>query len=412
MIALVDGNNFFVSCERVFNPSLEGKPVAVLSNNDGCVISRSNEFKSLKIAMGTPYFKIKNDIKRLGLILKSGNHELYGDLSRRLMQTLYKFAPVVEQYSVDEAFIHPYETPNWQTFGENMRKNILKCIGIPCGVGFAKTKTLAKIANHIGKKSASGVFVMPENNRQILANTPVGEIWGVGGNSETKLAAKGIHTALALSEFGDEKLHKTFGINMAKIAMELRGIKCIDDEMPDEPSQSLTYSRCFGKAVVDFEQLCESVATYLAKAAEKLRAEKQRASAVNIYSVYYPEYKPHFSEGGSLSATITFNTPTDNTIEMLKAVSPRIGSIFIKNRRYKKTGVVLFGLESGAFQGDLFSKNESHSKLFEAVDKLNRKFGKNSVAPLAAGLQKPWQTRRDMASPNYTTSWSDILSVK
>ena len=244
MIGLVDGNNFFVSCERVFDRSLEGKPVAVLSNNDGCVVSRSNEFKKLGIAMGTPYFQLKPKIARLGLVLRSGNHELYSDMSNRLMQVLGALFADIEQYSVDEAFVYPADGIDFFGYGLRARATILKWIGIPCGIGFAPTKTLAKIANHIAKKTADGVFVLPENPSEILSQIPVGEVWGVGRRLAPKLERDRILTARDLAETPDGKLAKKYGVMLVRTALELRGVACKDESHSDDDglSQSLTLS--------------------------------------------------------------------------------------------------------------------------------------------------------------------------
>lgn len=415
MLGLVDANNFFVSCERIFDRSLEGRPVGILSNNDGCVVSRSNELKALGVKMGTPYFQLKPDIKRLGLVLKSSNYELYGDISNRIMATLSEFVPSVEQYSIDEAFIHPDGiSADWQLFGEKIRKTILKWIGVPCGVGFAPTKTLAKITNHIGKKSPSGVFVMPKDTKSVLDTLDVSEIWGVGRRLAPKLYAKGIRTAWQLANYGDAKLQKSFSVVLVRTAMELRGEACIGEAENEELSQSITCSRSFGEPVTTLEAMTESVCHYMGRAAEKLRKEGQRASGVNVYFEYYPEYKPQKLEGGYTSCTISFPAPTDDTSTMLHSITPQLKQIFLKGRRYKKSGVILWGLESGAVQLDLFAPKPaaSKSKLYAAVDKINAKFGKGAIAPLAEGLDKTWKMRRDKLSPHYTTSWSDIPPVK
>ena len=367
--------------------------------------------------MGTPFFKLKADIDRLGLILRSGNHELYADISRRIMHVLAEFAPDVEQYSIDEAFIYPSIEKNtdWNLFGQKIRSTILKWIGIPCGVGFASTKTLAKIANHIGKKSPSGVHVLLDDNIQaVLENLPVGEVWGVGRNLTDKLRRKGIHTAWQLANYGDEKLHKMFSIGMARTAMELRGIPCYDEENVEALSQSISYSRCYGEAVTNFNDISESIAYFIGRAAEKLRTEGQRASGINIYSVYYPEYKPYFIEGGVTEVSVAFNQSTDDTIEMLRLVKNHLPKLFKQGRRYKKSGVVFWGLESGAIQLDMFAPQmkSTNSKLFEAVDKLNNKLGRRALTPLSEGLNKKWLPKCNMASPNYTTNWNDIPVVR
>lgn len=417
MIGLVDGNNFFVSCERVFDPSLEGKPVAVLSNNDGCCISRSNEFKALKIAMGTPYFQLKPLIPQYGLILKSSNYELYADLSRRVIATLQEFVPKVEQYSIDEAFIHPALPADayYETFGRTVRQTILQWVGIPCGVGFAPTKTLAKIANHIGKKMPSGVYVMPSDLKSVLEKLPVSEVWGVGRKLAPKLERLGIRTAWLLANQDVVEMQKKFSVLLGKTILELRGIPCLEEELPDEPSKSITCSRSFGHPVLDLCDLEESVATYTAKAAEKLRKEQQFASGATVYFQMYPEYEGGNLPAGETAVTVTFPVPTDDTGKMLTAIRPKLESIYIPGRRYKKSGVIFFGLESGTTrQLDLFQEEKTLecSQLFRTVDALNAKFGKGTVFSLGEGIRKPWQMKRDLLTPSYTTSWDQLLKVK
>ena len=308
MIGLVDGNNFFVSCERVFDPSLEGKRVAVLSNNDGCCISRSNEFKALGIAMGTPYFQLRDQISKYGLIFRSSNYELYGDLSRRIISILHEFTPDVEQYSIDEAFIHisvPGSLPDKQNIsrycfelGILVRQTILQWVGIPCGVGFAPSKTLAKIANHIGKKSKEGVFVMPEDPENILDKLPVSEVWGVGRRLAPKLERWGIRTAWRLACADEKFLREKFNVTLAKTARELRGENLFEQEETNALSKSITCSRSFGQPVTLLEELTQAVCTYAATGAVKLRKEQQTAAGVNIYFQYYPEYSPYPRPGG------------------------------------------------------------------------------------------------------------------
>ena len=418
MIGLVDGNNFYVSCERIFDPSLEGKPVAVLSNNDGCVISRSQECKALGIPMGAPGFQLKPRLAQTGLILKSSNYELYGDLSRRVIAVLGEFTPDVEQYSIDEAFLHVNGLPEEECFefGCRIRRTVLKWIGIPCGVGFARSKTLAKIANHIGKKQASGVFVMPEDPRPVLETLPVGEVWGVGRRLAPKLALLGIRTAWQLAEADPNFLRRRCNVALAKTALELRGESLFEQEEMTELSRSIRCSRSFGRPVVELEELSEAVAHYTARAAEKLRNEKQRAAGVNVYFQYYPEYAPAALPGGFTGACVMFETPASGTSEMLRAILPRLRGMFLPGRRYKKAGVVFFGLESDhSRQMDLFSdsrKIEKEERLSEAVDSINRRFGRGSVFHLAEGIRRPWSMKREMLTPCYTTCWEQIPEVE
>lgn len=416
MIGLVDGNNFYVSCERIFDPSLEERPVAVLSNNDGCVISRSQECKRLGIPMGAPGFQLRRNLAQSGLILKSSNYELYGDISRRMIAALGEFAPEVEQYSIDEAFIHvtPPSGTDLFDYGCRIRQTLLKWIGIPCGIGFAPSKTLAKIANHIGKRQPSGVFVMPEDPRPVLETLPAGEVWGVGRRLAPKLAALGIRTAWQLASADSAFLRRRFNVTLARTALELRGHSLIGQENPDEPSKSISCSRSFGRPVIELKELAEAVACYTARAAEKLRRERQLAAGANVYCQYYPEYVPAALPGGVSGTTVMFRTPTSDTPEMLRAIHPKLRGIFHEGRRYKKAGVIFFGLEvAGNRQPDLFSGTaEREERLSEAVDAINRSFGRGSIFLLAEGVEKPWAMKREMLSPSYTTNWDQLLAVK
>ena len=417
MIGLVDGNNFFVSCERVFDPSLEGKPVAVLSNNDGCCISRSNEFKALKIPMGTPYFQLKPLIEQYGLILRSSNYELYGDLSRRILSVLREFAEDVEPYSIDEAFLHPELPPDtdFHALGRKIRGTILQWVGIPCGVGFARSRTLAKIANHIGKKEKDGVFVMPDDPEPILQRVPVSEVWGVGRRLAPKLERLGIRTAAGLAASDEILLRKKFSVQLAKTIRELRGESLLDPEDRDSLSQSISCSRSFGKPVVDLPDLSESICSYTARAAEKLRREKQNAAGLHIYFQYYPEYEPVRQAGGCTSATIIFPVPTSSTAEMLTRIRPELKKCFIPGRRYKKSGVVFFGLEPEVGrQPDLFDSRaelDKQERLSRTADAVNRRFGRGTLFHLSEGIERTWSMRRELLSPRRTTDWDQILNV-
>ena len=417
MIGLIDGNNFFVSCERVFDPSLEGKAVAVLSNNDGCCISRSNEFKALNIPMGTPYFQIRHLEKAGKIILKSSNYELYGDLSRRLIEVLREFTFDVEQYSIDEAFIHPSYNNNVDYFalGCKIRKTLLQWLGLPCGVGFAKTKTLAKIANHIAKKSPSSVFVMPQNYQVILDKLPIEEVWGIGHALSYKLKKLGILTAGQFIQHDPIKIRKQFSVVAAKTLLELRGQVCFNIENPDIQSQSISCSRTFGNPITTIEELSESIATYTATAATKLRRQKLFASGVNIFTEISPEYHPYPLPPAFQSSTVIFPHPTDDTSVMLKAIRPKLEKLFIYHRRYRKSGVLFFGLENNReTQLDLFNEKEKlePSKLFNIVDQINTLYGRNTIFTLAEGTEKKWQMKRELLTPNYTTNWKELLTVK
>lgn len=424
MIGLVDGNNFYVSCERIFNPKLEGRPVAVLSNNDGCVISRSYEFKALNIPMGTPYFKLEPMLDAYGIVVKSSNYELYGDISRRIISVLQEHCHDVEQYSIDEAFVYMdlhkgYDMAEYEAFASLLRSRVLNWIGVPCGVGFAKTKTLAKIANHIGKKLPTGVFVMPENPKAVLEKLPVNEVWGVGRRLAIRLQQMGIITAWQLANLDRDILQKKFSITQVKTADELLGLPCFERENPEEPSQSISCSRSYGYPVENLDELRESVAHYIAQAAEKLRKERLRAAGASVYLQYYPEYGLNAQDGGYVSTVIAFDSATNATSQMLSSVLPTVDALFIKGRRYKKSGVLFYGLESEQMrQLELFAdENKVKQKvrgerLARVVDSVNSQLGRNTLFYLSEGISRPWQMRREFLTPDYTTSWDDLPIVR
>ena len=423
MIGLVDGNNFFVSCERVVNPKLNGKPVAVLSNNDGCCVARSYEFKALGIPMGTPYYQLKDrEYPRGDLIFCSSNYELYGDLSRRIIAVLRERAVEVEQYSIDEAFIHPPTTEygNLMEYGKNIRAQILQWVGIPCGVGFAKTKTLAKIANHIGKKRPEGVFVMPDDPTDILAKLPTDEVWGVGRRLPVKLRAERIHTAKDLRDAPDDVIRSVGGVTLLRTATELRGIVCNQDRDYNADPDSISCSRSFGEQITTMEALMESIASFTAQAATKLRKHGMLAAGCNVYAQVA---KPGMFENGGgwddsfYGYTVAFPEPTDATNVMTKAIHEQIASLCVKGAKYRKSGIVFFGLEKAgaAYQADLFAPAVKHekSKLYKTIDALNAKLGKGKVFSAAEGVGKPaWAMKRSKLSKRAMTNWDELLTVR
>ena len=428
MYGLVDGNNFFVSCERVFDRSLVGRPVAVLSNNDGCCVSRSNEFKALGIAMGTPYFQLKQREATGELCFRSSNYELYGDLSRRIVTILREEALEVEQYSIDEAFIVP---PDWEgtgkreqgtenpylAYGQRLREKILRWVGIPCGIGFGPTKTLAKIANHIAKKSASGVYLLPDDPTEILATLPAVEVWGVGRRLPAKLRGMGIFTAKNLRDAPDNTLRSIGGVTLLRTAMELRGISCHEERDYDADPDSVSCSRSFGDPATTQDAIEESIATFTGQAAVKLRKHGLLASGCNIYAQVFA------SGGGGEYAgrTVIFPHPTDATNEMLTAIRQEVGALFVQGRRYRKTGVIFFGLEKADAprQMDLFDDpaasavTPTRSQLYKVVDALNARFGKGAVFSAAEGVgERAWRMKRDKLSARPTTRWNELLVVR
>ena len=456
MLGLVDVNNCFVSCERVFNRSLVGCPVAVLSNNDGCCVARSNEFKALGIAMGTPYFQLKDRERSGELVFCSSNYELYGDMSRRLISILRDEALDVEQYSIDEAFItpptpgalaalgngergmgngervmgngergietersfqSPFPSPHspYLAYGRRLRSKILRWIGLPCGIGFAPTKTLAKIADHIAKKTPEGVFVLADDPSDVLAALPADEVWGVGRRLAVKLRAERIFTAKALRDAPDDVIRSVGGVTLLRTAQELRGVPSNADRDYDADPDSVSCSRSFGEPVTTLDGLAESLASFTAQAAAKLRRHGLMAAGCNIYA-------QTFQTGGGgdfLGRTVMFPTPTDATNEMLKAIREEVDALFIPSTRYRKTGVVFFGLEKvGApKQLDLFADSASAvsrpSKLYKAIDALNSRYGKGKVFSAAEGLgDRSWKMKRGKLSPRPTTRWDELMTVR
>ena len=425
MIGLVDGNNFYVSCERVVDPKLKGRPVAVLSNNDGCCVAMSPEFKALGIARGTPYYQLKDrEYPRGELVFRSSNYELYGDISRRIIEILRDVAVDVEQYSIDEAFIWPPSAAgdgDWYLeYGKRIRAQILQWVGIPCGVGFAATKTLAKLANHIGKKSPAGVFVMPDDPTEILAGLPAGEVWGVGRRLPAKLRAARIHTAKDLRDAPDDVLRSVGGVTLLRTAMELRGIRSAEERDYDADPDSVSCSRSFGEQVTTEEALMESVASFAAQAATKLRRHGMLATGCNVYAQVATPGMFENGDGWDSSFygyTVAFPEPTDATNVMLGAIREQIGSLFVRGARYRKSGIVFFGLEKAgsAYQDDLFAPAKKHevSPLYRTIDALNARLGKGTVFSAAEGIgRKSWAMKRSKLSRRATTNWNELLTVR
>ena len=417
MIGLVDGNNFFVSCERVFNRRLVGRPVAVLSNNDGCCVARSNEFKALGISMGTPYFQLKHREQSGELSFCSSNYELYGDMSNRIISILREEAVDVEQYSIDEAFIYPPTTAadDYVSYGKRIRAKLMRWVGIPCGVGFAPTKTLAKIANHIGKKRPEGVFLLPDDPTEILSALPCDEVWGVGRRLAPKLRAERIITARHLRDAADHTLRTLGGVTLLRVAMELRGIPCHEERDCNAGPESISGSRSFGEPATTQEALAESRASFTAQAAAKLRQCGLLAAGCNIYAQIFAE-----GEGGDcVGRTVVFPAPTDATNAILRAISDEVRYLYLPGVRYRKTGIVFFGLEKpgAAHQLDLFADASApaprQSALYKAVDALNAKYGKGKVFSAAEGIgKKSWHMKRQKLSPRPTTRWDELMVVR
>jgi len=417
MIALVDCNSFYCSCERVFDPTLVGRPVVVLSNNDGNIIARTSEAKALGIAMGAPAFQIRDLIKRRGVIVRSSNYELYGDMSARVMDCLSDFTDELETYSIDEAFLRVYvgAKGSFADFGREIRGRVLKHTGIPVSVGMAETKTLAKVANYHAKRSekAAGVLslVRPTYKDLALARLPVDEVWGVGPRYTEMLRRHGIETALDLRDAPDDWVRERMTVVGLRTVTELRGTPCIPLEITPPNKKLITVSRSFGAATASLDELRAAIAFYTARAAEKLRRQKLAAGAVTVF-IETDRFKP----GPQYSNSVTLNVApkSDNTWELRELAFSGLARIYNPEYDYRRAGVTLGGLELA----DLVAKRlwedewyERQRRLMAAVDRLNGKYGRDTVRCGLFHTEGLWRTRFAKRSPRYTTRWSEICEV-
>lgn len=420
-IALIDVNNFYVSCERVFNPKLIGKPVVVLSNNDGCAVARSNEVKALGVGMGAPWFKFKNLAKQHGIIAMSSNYALYADMSNRVMSILRQYSPHQEVYSIDESFLDltGFQSRDLMQYGQQMRQRILKWTGLPVCVGIGSTKTLSKLANHCAKKRPVFKSVCNFNTMSpveldgLLNQIDVGEIWGVGRKLAPKLQALGFNTVLDLKQANPERLRQQFSVVMEKTIRELNGTVCIEMEEISPLNKQILRSRSFGHLVRDYNSLAESITLYMSSAAEKLRRQQSFAGSVYVYistSPFKPD-EPFYSNG----MTISLPSPSYDTRQLVNVALWGLKQIYRPNYNYAKAGVMLSELVPvEGIQTDLFSKNQAPLKsegLMAAMDKINRKMGKESIKLASEGFKRPWKMRQENKSPSYTTNWKDILKI-
>ncbi|WP_047533467.1 Y-family DNA polymerase [Methylotenera sp. N17] len=420
-IALIDVNNFYVSCERVFNPKLINKPVVVLSNNDGCAVARSNEVKALGVGMGAPWFKFKDLAKQHGIIAYSSNYALYADLSNRVMSILRQFSPDQEIYSIDESFLDltSFQSRDLISYGQQMRKRILRWTGLPVCVGIGSTKTLAKLANHCAKKRAHFNSVCNFNTMNdvalnlILSEIAVGEVWGVGRKLAPKLYALGIHTVLDLKQADPEQLRQQFSVVMEKTVRELNGTVCIELEEIAPPKKQILSSRSFGRPVRDYQSLAESITLYMSRAAEKLRKQQSFAGSVYVYIRTSPfrEQDSFYSNG----MTIPVSSPTNDTMQLVNIALWILKRLYKPNYNYAKAGVMLGELvPAQGVQSDMFSVVHTSAKsanLMQAMDAINRKMGKESIKLASEGFTRPWKMKQENKSPSYTTNWKDIVKV-
>jgi DNA polymerase V len=418
-IALVDCNNFYVSCERVFNPALIGKPVIVLSNNDGCAVARSQEAKDLGIAMGVPVFKIKSKIEKHSIEVFSSNYVLYGDMSARVMAILSNFSPQVEIYSIDEAFLDL----SWLS-GEQLREyalairnTVMMWTGIPISIGIAPTKTLAKVCNRIAKKPSQhcGVFIYPhlETEREtILKAIAVEDIWGIGRQHSVWLRSNLINNALQLRNAPEWLIQPKMGIVGVRMLRELKSISCLSLELQPKPKKATCVSRSFSRPINNIEQMRQAIATHTTTAGAKLRKQKQSTTAVTIF-ILTSRFKDNYY---SNSITLPLPIATNRTPELINAALRGLELIYRNGHEYKKAGVIMQGLQpENIQQGNVFLQNyepDKQQKLMETIDRLNSTMGKNTVFWGASGINQSWATKRENISPRYTTSWDELPIVK
>ena len=414
-IALIDCNSFYVSCERLFNPKIINKPVVVLSNNDGCVISRSTEAKKIGIKMGEPYFKVKELVKKNNVHIFSSNYALYGDLSRRVMKTLKSFSEKIEIYSIDEAFVdlsHVQEK-EIESYGKEIRERILKWTGIPTSVGISNTKTLSKVANHIAKKNKSGVLYLKENIDEYLKNFYISDIWGVGKQLSKLYIKNRIDTAYKLKNISNSWVKKSTNVLGAKTVMELRGTSCINLETHETKRKSCCVSRSFGKKVESLEKLKESIVTHCLNAAEKIRNDNQTTRSVTIFI----RTSPFDKNRNYYSNSITVDLPIalSDSLELVKIAINGLKKIYKYGYFYQKAGVTFSKLEDMELKelNLLTPLMEKKSKpLMKAIDFTNAKYGRNSISIAQAGINNSWKMKREHFSKIDTASFQDLPTLK
>ena len=423
IFALVDCNNFYASCEKLFDPKLKDRPVVVLSNNDGCVVARSAEVKALGIPMGVPWFQIQAEARRYGIVAFSSNYALYADMSNRVVEVLSDFSPNLEVYSIDESFLDvsgmSMRAESLVAYGVEIRQRVADWLGLAVCVGIAPTKTLAKLANHCAKKGLAGAdgvcdftTLNPGALTHLFARIDVGEVWGVGRQIKARLAAMGIQTVRQLRDADAETIRARFSVVLERTVCELRGESCLDlqEVVPDK--QQIMSSRSFGTLVYERADLEEAVASYIAKAAEKLRAQDSLAGGVQVYirtNVFKPEV-PQYQKG----VTVPLPEATADTRVLTQWAIRSLRRIYRPGFGYHKAGVMLLDLVPAAkrqlalFDSQGGAGDARSGKLMAVLDDINQRYGRQSLRLAAEGVERSWQMRRGNLSPGYTTSWDGL----
>ena len=433
MYALVDGNNFYVSCERVFRPSLNGRPVVVLSNNDGCAVARSNEAKALGIAMGAPWFKIQHFAESDGLVALSANFALYGDLSDRMMSLAAGLGPQQEIYSIDESFIDLTGVRgNLVNRSHKIRSRILQWVGIPCCIGMGQTKTLAKLANHVAKTAERKPGIYPAHMAQvcnlaslkptelaaIFASTPISEVWGVGRQLTKQLMAVGIQSVLDLTRLDPAMVKRRWSVVLERTVRELQGTPCIELESAPHPKQEIACTRSFGHPVTALTDLAESITEFASRASEKLRKQGSLAGQVLCFIRTSPFRQ---DEQYSRSITVPLCQPSADTTVIVAAALSGLRTIYKEGFQLAKAGVMLLELQQGTIdnQGHLWDVDEhdstERSNLMATLDSLNLRYGRGTVQLGSAGLsrhQRTWSMKQERLTPGYTTDWNGLAVAR
>ena len=418
MIGHCDCNNFFVSCERTFRPDLNGKPVVVLSNNDGCIVARSNEAKALGIKMGTPLYQVRNLVERENVTVFSSNYQLYGDMSNRVMLTLRNSLPAIEVYSIDEAFLmlDGIAEDELHERGLALAKKIKQDTGIPVSIGIAPTKTLAKIAGKLCKKypALKGCCYMhrPEDIEKVLRNFPIEDVWGIGRRHFAKMKLWGVHTAWDFTQLPADFVQKQMTITGLRTYRELKGEPCIKLEHETPDKQSICVSRSFAKEMYDINELRSAVTTFAATVSEKLRHQNSCAYQITVF-IYTNRHRQDMPQNYE-SRTFRFSVATNSTLEICKTAASVLKAIYKSGYGYKKAGVIATDLvPSQAAQGSLFDTvdRNKHQRLMSAIDNINKTQGNNTVS-IASQAQIATFSNRNHTSPKYTTDWNDIIEIK
>ncbi|QHD01055.1 DNA polymerase V subunit UmuC [Pseudomonas sp. S04] len=416
VFGLIDCNSFYASCERVFRPDLAKVPIVVLSNNDGCVIARSYDAKPF-VKMGEPYFQIKHKLKQHGIVPFSSNYALYGDMSERVMTLIESIVPAVEVYSIDEAFADLTGIDDLDVLGRQIRSQVLRCTGIPVGVGIAQTKTLAKLANHTAKRlqaQTGGVVNVcdPIKRDWVLRNTDVAEVWGVGRRMKMHLDAMGIKSAMDLASADPWTLRKNFSVVIEKTARELAGTPCLELDDPDPPKQEICCSRMFGKRLKELPPIKEAVATYMMRASEKLRAQGSlcKKIRVSIRTGFFNPDEAKYANG----VVVDLPYPTDDVRLLTKAAVDALDHVYRVGFNYSKAEVMLLNLcQPGEYTEDLFAESQpgAATKLMGVLDEINQRWGRGTLRSASVPSNPDWVMRREMMSQSYTTRLDQLWRV-